>query len=148
VQHIYAGIVAFVIREWRSLVAIGVFMAIAYIWGKLSEKESYFQWLVKLNPKNAEAHYNLGNFLEKLPNRKEDAEKEYQQAIAIRPKYAWPYYDLYFLQANQGNFTEAQTTLKKCSYYFQKMGLRFPARQIIMGDRDYFKRQRPHLRSL
>ena len=84
-QNIFASIVEFFTRESRSLLAIVIVAGIIYIWGKLSKKESYYRWLVKINPKSAEAHYNLGKFLEELPNRKAEAEKEFRQAVTLRP---------------------------------------------------------------
>ena len=124
-QNIFASLVEFVTRESRSLFAIVIFVGIIYIWGKLSEKESYYRWLVKISPKNAGAHYSLGHFLEKLPNREAEAEKEFQQAIALRPGNAWAYYALYYLQAREKKFEEAQKTLHQMAEKFQKDGVTF-----------------------
>src|SRR5258706_14196103 len=122
-QTIFASIIEFFTRESRSLIVIAVFIGIIYIWIKLSEKEQYYRWLVKISPRNAEAHYNLGNFLEELPNRKAEAEKEFQQTIKLRPSYSWGYYSLYYIQAYEKKFEEAQKTLDHMIKRFPEDGV-------------------------
>src|SRR5260221_11279686 len=112
-QTIFASIIEFFTRESRSLIVIAVFIGIIYIWIKLSEKEQYYRWLVKISPKNAEVHYNLGNFLEELPSRKTEAEKEFQQSIRLNPSNSWAYYALYYLQEGEKKLEEAQTNLEQ-----------------------------------
>src|SRR5215510_8340746 len=124
-QNIFANVIAFVIREWRSLLAIGIFVAIVYVLSKLSEKEWYYRWLIRINPKDAQAHYNLGNLLEDLPNRKAEAEKEFQQVVALRPGYSWGYYSLYYIQADEQKFEEAQKTLEDMITRFPEDGITF-----------------------
>src|SRR5919108_39740 len=97
-QNIIESIIDFFAGEIRTFLAIGIFIGILYVWDKLSEKEQYYRWLVKINPKNAQAHYNLGIFLRELPDRKTEAEYEFRQAIALRAQYSWAYYALYYLQ--------------------------------------------------
>src|SRR5688500_3407491 len=124
-QNILAGIMEFVIREARALIAIVVFVCFIYIWGKLSEKEQYYRWFVKINPKNAEAHDSLGRFLKELPDRKAEAENEFRQAIALRPNYSWSYYALYYLQAEQRKILEAEKTLEQMLRTFPDDGVTF-----------------------
>jgi len=112
-QSILINIAEFIVREARSLFVIAVFVGIIYIWDKISEKERYYRWLVKINPKNAQAHYNLGYFLKELPNRKAEAEKEFKRSIALRPNNAWAYYALYYLQTGEKKFNEARDTLEQ-----------------------------------
>ena len=43
---------------------------------------------IRIKPDYAEAHFNLGDALSKIPGRSPDAIAEYQAAIRIRPDYA------------------------------------------------------------
>ena len=124
-QNIFANIIEFITRESKSLLVILVFAGIIYIWGKLSEKEGYYRWLVKISSKNAEAHYNLGNFLEELPNRKAEAKQEFQKAIELNPDNSWAYYSLYYLLAEERNFDEAQKILSQMIELFPQDGVTY-----------------------
>jgi tetratricopeptide (TPR) repeat protein len=121
-QNIFTSIVEFFTRESRSLLIIAFFIGITYIWGKLAEKEIYYRWLVKISPKNAGAHYNLGIFLEELSNRKEEAKQEFQKAIELNPDNSWAYYSLYYLLAEERNFDDAQKILSQMIELFPQDG--------------------------
>lgn len=43
---------------------------------------------LRINPNYADAHFNLGNALSKIPGRSSEAIAEYQTAARIRPDYA------------------------------------------------------------
>lgn len=53
---------------------------------RLKESLTSNRTTVKLAPKDAEAHYNLGNTLKEL-GRLDEAETSYRQAIAVRPDF-------------------------------------------------------------
>ena len=55
--------------------------------GRKSEAVDANQTAVTLSPQDVQAHYNLGNSLQKL-GRLEEAEASYTQTIALKPDYA------------------------------------------------------------
>ncbi len=58
--------------------------------GKLADAESEIRTAIGLDPRNAPAHLALANLLALQPNRRTEAEAEYQQARALDPKLARP----------------------------------------------------------
>jgi Flp pilus assembly protein TadD len=89
-QIILANIVAFVTREARSLLIIAIVIGIIFIWEKLSEKEGYYRWLVKINPNDLQALKNLGYAYARM-NKNIEAEQLFRQAIAKDPNDPWLY---------------------------------------------------------
>ena len=67
---------------------------------------------VELNYHDAEAHYNLGNTLQKLA-RFEYAEASYRQAIAINPKFAEAHNNLGNMLQEHGKLEESEEFLAK-----------------------------------
>ncbi|MDX1411995.1 MAG: tetratricopeptide repeat protein, partial [Nitrospirales bacterium] len=57
------------------------------------EAEQQFKEVIRLNPKDAEAHLNLGVIYANM-NRLDDAEQAYQRAISLNPNLADAYYNL------------------------------------------------------
>ena len=55
--------------------------------GRISESLTASRKSVQLEPRDAEAHYNLGNTLKEL-GRLDEAEASFRQAIVLRPDYA------------------------------------------------------------
>jgi tetratricopeptide (TPR) repeat protein len=58
--------------------------------GKLGEAESELRTAIGLDPKNAQAHFALGNLLASQPNRRTEADSEFQQARALNPRLVVP----------------------------------------------------------
>jgi tetratricopeptide (TPR) repeat protein len=60
--------------------------------GKIKEAENEFREAVRLNPKSAKAHFNLGvtilNLNQKEENGKKEIEKEFKEAIKLDPQLA------------------------------------------------------------
>ena len=56
--------------------------------GDISGAKEHFATAIKLDPRLAEAHVNLGLLYEKLPDRAGDAMSEFEAAIRVRPYYA------------------------------------------------------------
>jgi len=124
-QSILTDIAEFFIREARTFVAIGLFIGIMYVWDRLSRREQYYRWLIRINPRNAQAHYHLGKFLEDFPDRQTEAESEFRQAISLHSGNSWAYYALYYLQANQKKYSDAQDTLEEMVKRFPQDGVTF-----------------------
>jgi Flp pilus assembly protein TadD len=55
--------------------------------GRMSEALALNKKVIEIDPKDTEAHYNLGNTLKEL-NKFEDAEESYKKAIKLKPDYA------------------------------------------------------------
>jgi tetratricopeptide (TPR) repeat protein len=72
---------------WPACLALGV----AFAWLTFERNKDYRSELAIWNdtvakvPANAYARYNLGNVLEKLPGREEDAMAQYREALRLRP---------------------------------------------------------------
>ena len=61
------------------------------------QNEKVLHLVVRVWPKSAQAHYNLGCFLyEKLKNE-DEAEREIREAIALKPRFRGAYYYLAWL---------------------------------------------------
>ncbi len=74
-QTALANIMDFFTGNARAFLLIALVIGFFYAWVKLSEKEGYYRWLLRINPKNAENHYSLGNLLEKDPHRLAEAQR-------------------------------------------------------------------------
>jgi tetratricopeptide (TPR) repeat protein len=112
-QNLPETILDFFAREAKNFLILILFAGFIYIWVRLSEKENYYRWLLRINPKDAETHCSLASLLEKDPHRRDEAEQEYREAIRLRPNYGWAYYSLYYVQAKERKFAEAQETWRK-----------------------------------
>jgi len=80
--------------------------------GRISDGLIACQTSVILEPKNAEAHNNLGNTLHKL-GKLEEAEKSHIKAIKLRPNFAESYNNLGNTLKELGKFEEALESYKK-----------------------------------
>ena len=74
--------------------------------GYFSEAESIFRQVIKIDPNDASAHYNLGKAL-RQQGKLEEAVASYQQAIQLDPNYAIAYNNLGITLAEQGKLEEA-----------------------------------------
>jgi tetratricopeptide (TPR) repeat protein len=64
--------------------------------GRLEEAETSYREAIKLNPNDADIHYNLGVTLSEL-GRLEEAETSYRETIKLNPKHAGAHANLGFL---------------------------------------------------
>ena len=92
------------IKDYRVFSNYGIFLNEI---GKPKEAELKLKKAISLNPKYANAYYNLavlfisqGNF--------EKAELELKKAISLNPKYANAYYNLGFILKDQGRLQDAE----------------------------------------
>ena len=80
--------------------------------GKYQEAEIVLNKAIKLNPRYANAFYNLaGLFLERGDLLK--AETHLRKTINLKPDFASAYYNLGFILKNQGKLQEAKLHVKK-----------------------------------
>ncbi len=92
---------------------------------------------------NAEAHYYLGEILDKQ-DRSNDAIAQYKQAVKLNPRYTEAWFDLGVAQYNHNNFDEAinaykqAITLKNDNYEFYE-NLADVYRQIGFKDKNVRK---------
>ena len=92
------------LRDYRVFSNYGTFLKEI---GKYKEAELELNKAIKLNPKYANAFYNLaGLFLEKGDSLK--AEVHLRKAINLKPDFASAYYNLGFILKNQGKLQEAK----------------------------------------
>ncbi|MEO0191710.1 MAG: tetratricopeptide repeat protein, partial [candidate division WOR-3 bacterium] len=81
------------------------------------------------------AHCNLG-FLLTNQGRYGEAEKEFREAIRIKPDYAEAHYNLGVLLAEQGKYKEAKAELEKALKLFEREGRKEyaeKARELLRG---------------
>src|SRR5512139_347825 len=124
-DNIVTSIMEFIADQGKAITIVLIFVGFLYVWVKLSEKEGYYRWLLRIHPNNAETHYSLGSLLEKDLHRRAEAEQEFREAIRLRPNYGWAYYSLYYVQAKQSKFAEAQITLDEMIDRFPQDGVTF-----------------------
>ncbi len=86
--------------------------AVLWATGKKSEALDANQTVVDLSPKDAEAHYNLGNTLQELAKFTE-AEVSYKQAIVLKPDFAEAHSNLGNLLKNEGRLNEAEASYRQ-----------------------------------
>ena len=77
--------------------------------GRISKALNANQVAVALNPKDAEARYNLGSALQEL-GRLDAAEVSYKQAIALSPRYTEAHYNLGIVLQELGRLKEAEAS--------------------------------------
>jgi tetratricopeptide (TPR) repeat protein len=82
-------------KPWFSELFIILFFVITYLFLKISTKEKFLRWLIKVQPDNDDAHVKLGVLLMENKARHIEAEKYLQTAIELNPKKAESYYALY-----------------------------------------------------
>ena len=80
--------------------------------GKLLESLSASQTAVKLVPRDAEAHYNLGNTLQEL-GRTEEAEASFKKALTFKPDFVLANYNLGNALKKLGRLEEAELSYRK-----------------------------------
>lgn len=79
--------------------------------GKISDSLDANQKIVQISPRDAEAHYNLGNTLKAL-DRLEESETSYRQAITLKPNFAEAHYNLGIIFKETGRLKEAEASYK------------------------------------
>ncbi len=80
--------------------------------GRFREEKSSYQSAVRLDPKNEEAHYNLG-VKYKFKNQRSRAEKHFRRAIEIDPRYGLAYSELGSVLVHKGLYSQARSILLK-----------------------------------
>jgi len=76
---------------WMAHTNLGVILSQA---GRVPEGMAQFAEALRLNPDDAEAHYNLAIQLARLPGRMPDAIAHYEQALRVRPNFFEAHYNL------------------------------------------------------
>jgi len=71
-----------------------------------------YQQAVRIDPENADAHYNLGRYYRKL-GRYEDAIETYDQAIEADPDHAASYFDLGMLYGKLEEFENGERSFNQ-----------------------------------
>ncbi len=87
-----------------DLVAAGL---TAYTQGDTASARKAFQDAIADDPQNPFAHYNLGLIMQVVDKNPAGAEAEYRKAIAIKPDFASPLFNLGIIRANAGAKDEA-----------------------------------------
>lgn len=104
IQHLWG-------KPWFHEVLIFLFFACIFLGYKISRTEKYLRWRVKRNPESFQAHLNLAEYLSEFEDSYEEAEIEFQKAIAIQPKNRDTLYDLYSVQNKAGKTESAEKTI-------------------------------------
>ena len=74
--------------------------------GQTAQAQADFEQVVRLDPKNKYAYYNLG-YLAQTGGRASEAETQYRLALAIDPKYGPALYNLAILRTADGATADA-----------------------------------------
>lgn len=77
------------------------------------DRVAYYRSLVKEDPRDADAHYGLGNALSDS-GRKEEAIREYRQAIQLKPDYLAAHNNLAVALYFTGRYAEAWAEVRVC----------------------------------
>ena len=80
--------------------------------GKVHEAQEAFRRATQINPRYADAHYNLGIILQDLGNL-DKAIEAYQRAVQIKPDYADALTNMGNVLKDQGKFGEAVVTYER-----------------------------------
>jgi tetratricopeptide (TPR) repeat protein len=84
-ETLYRTIIARNPNAWMAYNNLGVVLAAD---GRSSDAIGQYEQALRLDPDDAEAHYNLAIELAKLPGRLSDAVAHYEQTLRIDPDYA------------------------------------------------------------
>ncbi|MDG2175669.1 MAG: tetratricopeptide repeat protein [Gammaproteobacteria bacterium] len=96
----------------EHLLSWKVLGAVFGLTGQMEEALSANQNAVRLDPKDAEPHNNLGNVLKGL-GRLEEAEASYRQAIELKPDYTEAHYNLGKMLDNFNRLEEAEASYRQ-----------------------------------
>lgn len=86
---------------------------IAYQEGDYQSARTNFTEAIRLDPKNALAHYNLGLIQQVIDANPSGAEARYREAIALKPDLSRALYNLGVLRAADGDTEEAITFYRR-----------------------------------
>jgi tetratricopeptide (TPR) repeat protein len=89
-----------------------------------------FSDAVKVVPKSARAHLNLGNALFKL-DRMLECEQEYQIAVKLYPEFVLAWTNLAVVQSRLGKLKEARTSVKNALTYNPHFGPALQAQEFL-----------------
>lgn len=88
--------------EFRFITIILIFYILAYTWFQVEKTERWRRLAVRIWPKSAEAHYNLGTQRSGQAEYSADAEQEIRQAIALQPHMWHAYFILVDILEKKG----------------------------------------------
>lgn len=91
---LYQQILALNPRHDATQVNVGT---IFYVAGALDKAEKHYRMAIEANPCHAMAYYNLGNTLERCPEKVMEAIAAYEKAIALNPRFEDAHYNLALL---------------------------------------------------
>ncbi len=107
-----AGFVKSLFRRDRDHSAMVLQARVYRNFGMSKETVKAYEKIVKINPDNAEAHYELGTvYLEQGKNK--EAVESLKQAVSNRSKYVEALYKLSIAYGNLGRISEAISTTKR-----------------------------------
>ncbi|MDQ1501671.1 MAG: hypothetical protein QOI86_5011 [Actinomycetota bacterium] len=84
----------------------------SHVEGKLDEAASGYQKVLRLDPNNKFAIYNLG-LLDQNNNRPDVAETQYRRVLQLDPSYAPALFNLAIIRTGKGDITEAVSLYKQ-----------------------------------
>lgn len=103
-------------RGRPALLLLGL---LAYREGRLPEALGFFEKMLALDPKDFEAHYNLGAVYHRL-DRYRLARESYLAALKLQPRFADARYNMVLLTHQAGASEEAKHHLRKFAAAFPK----------------------------
>ena len=104
---LYSYLIRKGLKDYRVFSNYGAFLKEK---GKYNEAELELKKAITLNPRYANAHYNLAViFIEK--GNLEDAEKHLRKAIKFKSDFANAYYNLGFILKDLGKLKEAKSSI-------------------------------------
>lgn len=126
---------------------LGAIILFLYLLSTLSNMKWFIQWLLRFNPRNADLHIALGNWLEEVEEF-EEAEKEYRLAIQLKPKSRHGYYRLHLLQTKTLKREDAENTIIKLMKLFPEDSVAYSWKADLLATHDVVQAEENYIKSI
>src|SRR5689334_22408377 len=125
-------------KPWFPPLAFLILIGLYVLWERLVQTEDFLRRRVKVNPRNAEAHLNLGSFLEEKGNH-EEVEEEFLKAIELNPLLRRAHYALFMHRFKVRKTTQAEETLQRITELFPDDVVIYSFRGMLLSSQDKYE---------